>query len=71
MPRPLSCQQLVVDAVETIASTNRDPHLLFAQVGALIGLVSEDVVRGAFLSVWIQEHADDVKRIAENVKSRI
>jgi AAA domain, putative AbiEii toxin, Type IV TA system len=68
--RPLSCQQLVTNAVEGVASTNRDPHLLFAQVGALIGLVSEDVVRGAFLSVWIQERADDVKHIAaENVKS--
>jgi energy-coupling factor transporter ATP-binding protein EcfA2 len=69
--RPLSCQQLVVDAVQSVAATNRDPHLLFAQIGVLIGLVSEDVVRGAFLSVWIQEQAEEVKRITEIVKSKL
>jgi hypothetical protein len=41
-----------------VANTNRDPHLLFAQIGAPIGLVSEEIVRGAFFSVWIQEKPD-------------
>jgi energy-coupling factor transporter ATP-binding protein EcfA2 len=69
--RPLSCQQLVVEAVNEVANTNRDPHLLFGQIGMQIGLVSEEVVRGAFFSIWIQENASEVTRISEYVRNKL
>jgi len=69
--RPLSCQELVVSAVRDIANTNRDPHLLFAQVGQRIGLVSEEVVRGAFFSVWIQDNPEVIAEISKHTMSAL
>lgn len=65
-------QELVKRKVQEILSTNRDPHLLFNQLGIAIGFVSEDIVRGAFFSLWIRNNeqycdafANDVKRLLE------
>lgn len=65
--RPLSSQQAIVDAIRDVANTNRDPHLLFAQVGARIGLVSEEIVRGAFVAAWIQERPEEAAVIGAAV----
>jgi len=69
--RPLSSQKAVIDVIKEVSNTNRDPHLLFAQVGALIGLVSEEVVRGAFFSVWIQEKPDLAKQLTTLVEGAL
>jgi len=69
--RPLSSQREVTEAVEAVANTNRDPHLLFSQVGERIGLVSEEVVRGAFLAVWIQEKQELAREISARVQSAL
>lgn len=65
--RPLTAQKDVIEAVREVASTNRDPHLLFAQVGVRVGFVSEEVVRGAFLVAWVSENAEMVQQITEPV----
>jgi energy-coupling factor transporter ATP-binding protein EcfA2 len=56
--RPLTRQDEVAKAVKSVSSTNRDPHLLFSQVGALLGFLPESTIRGAFLTIWIQENRD-------------
>jgi energy-coupling factor transporter ATP-binding protein EcfA2 len=52
---PSAKQDVVREAVNSIASTNRDPHLLFNQLGIELGFVPEAIVRGAFLSMWVRE----------------
>lgn len=54
--RPLGSQDQVRKAIISVSQTSRDPHLLFAQVGMSLGFVPEEIVRGAFLAVWIQEN---------------
>lgn len=66
--RAPECQALVKDKVEEIMRTNRDPHLLFSQVGIAIGFVSEDIIRGAFLSLWIRNNNDFCESLANNVR---
>jgi predicted ATPase len=56
-------QVLVADEIRKVSRTNRDPHLLFNQVGLRIGLVSETIVRGAFLSIWIQDNMAEIEKI--------
>ena len=51
--RPLGRQADVEKAVRSVSHTNRDPHLLFAQVGEKLGFLPAAIVRGAFLAVWI------------------
>lgn len=62
-------QSMVKQRVENIMRTNRDPHLLFSQVGIDIGFVSEDIVRGAFLSLWIRNNETYCDSLANSIKS--
>ncbi|KAB2843827.1 MAG: AAA family ATPase, partial [Burkholderiales bacterium] len=48
--RAPEAQDLVLRSIDEVARTNRDPHLLFNQVGIKIGFVPEATVRGAFLA---------------------
>jgi hypothetical protein len=69
--RPLDKQQKVIEVVKEISRTNRDPHLLFSQVGIKLGFVPEATVRGAFFTVWIQENPDEAAKIAEPLKKSL
>ncbi len=66
--RPLDKQDLVAISIKKVSHTNRDPHLLFSQVGLNLGFVPEATVRGAFLAMWIQENPDEVNRIVDPIK---
>jgi hypothetical protein len=61
--RSLDRQSEVERVVRSVAQTNRDPHLLFAQIGERLGFVPEAIIRGAFLAVWIQENKANVDGI--------
>lgn len=65
--RSLDKQGVVEKVVRDISHTNRDPHLLFNRIGLDLGLVPEAIVRGAFLSIWIQENPDEVNSIKEPI----
>jgi predicted ATPase len=67
--RPLGRQAEVESAIQSVSHTNRDPHLLFAQVGAKLGFVPEAIARGAFLSVWMQENMAEVDTIVSAITS--
>lgn len=64
-------QSRVREVVTQVRSTNRDPHLLFNQVGIQLGFVPEVIVRGAFLSQWIRENREAVTPIAEAIRSHL
>ncbi|HHB75114.1 MAG TPA: hypothetical protein ENK84_01015 [Desulfobulbus sp.] len=60
-------QEQMRQAIEEVHRTNRDPHLLFSQIGIKIGFVPEVIIRGAFLSLWIRENSD----LADSIVSPI
>ena len=50
--------------VEDVATTNRDSHLLFNQVGQKAGFIPANIVSSAFISLWMDGNADRANRIA-------
>lgn len=68
---PYESQTQVKTVVESVSHTNRDPHLFFSQVGENLGLLSEEVVRGAFLSIWAQICPDEVASILNPILERL
>lgn len=69
--RAPEAQELVLRSIEEIVRTNRDPHLIFNQLGIKIGFVPEGVVRGAFLALWVRANADFCKSLAERARELI
>jgi hypothetical protein len=69
--RPPDKQAEVADAVRDVSRTNRDPHLLFSQLGIRLGFVAEATVAGAFLAVWIAQNPDKVDQIAELIREAL
>jgi len=57
--------------VEEVSNTNRDPHLLFSQVGQRAGLVPTNIVSSAFLSLWVDGNGDEAKRIADQIAANL
>lgn len=51
---PVPLQGQVVQVVQDVSLTNTDPHLIFAEVGARLGLITESAVRSAFIAQWAQ-----------------
>ena len=69
--RAPEAQDQVYRCVEEVARTNRDPHLLFNQLGMKIGFVPEAIVRGAFLALWVRSHSEFCRAVAEEAKRLI
>jgi hypothetical protein len=69
--RDPAVQEAVKAAVIRRSSTNRDPHLLFNQVGIDIGFVPEAIVRGAFLSIWVRENQSFCQSLSTMAQSLI
>lgn len=69
--RPPDAQQTVHDAVTRVRSTNRDPHLLFSQIGIEIGFVSAIIVRGAFLAIWMRRNQDAVDALVRPIREAL
>lgn len=73
----VSCQRApesqasVKSSIEEIARTNRDPHVIFNQIGIQIGFVAEAIVRGAFIALWIRDNPDFCNTLSDAVRSRI
>jgi hypothetical protein len=57
--------------VEDVSTTNRDPHLLFSQVGQKCGLIPENIVSSAFISLWLAGRPQEVARISEFIASQL
>jgi hypothetical protein len=65
--RAPEAQEQVGRSIEEVSRTNRDPHLLFNQLGMKIGFVPEAIVRGAFLALWVRANGafcDDLSQRA-------
>lgn len=69
--RAPEAQEQVSRAIEEVSRTNRDPHLLFNQVGMKIGFVPEAIVRGAFLALWVRANSTFCDELAQRVRGLI
>jgi predicted ATPase len=63
-------QYIVKSSIESISRTNRDPHLIFSQIGIELGFIPETIIRGAFLSIWVQENETYVNNIVKILKDK-
>jgi hypothetical protein len=53
---------------EEIKLTNRDSHLLFAQIGEKLGLLTEQTVATAFANIWAQANNDKITQLLEPIR---
>lgn len=58
---PPEKQQFVANVINEIAETNRDPHLIFNQIGIKLNFTAEAVVRGAFVTIWLRENSEIIR----------
>lgn len=64
-------QEQVRASMNEVIHTNRDPHLLFNQLGIKIGFVPENIIRGAFLSLWVRTNPEFCDQLAVKVRELI
>ena len=57
--------------VNDVALTNRDPHLLFNQVGQKAGLIPTAIVSSAFINLWASGNEPVIAKIAAKVRSSL
>jgi len=69
--RPPEAQAEVRAAMEEVVRTNRDPHLLYVQLGLKIGFVSEVIVRGAFFALWVRNNPDFCDMLAARIHALV
>ncbi|WP_088893550.1 ATP-dependent nuclease [Leptolyngbya ohadii] len=63
--RPYEEEAKVAEIIRSVRNTNRDPHLLYSQVGKRLGLIPEARVREAFITLWARTFPDEVKSITQ------
>jgi hypothetical protein len=56
--------------VKEINQVNRDPHLLFSQVGQKAGLIPVTIVSSAFIGFWMAGNQAESKRVAEFIAGK-
>lgn len=66
---PYENQKKVAQIIHDIRQTNRDPHILYSQVGKRLKLIPEDTVRRAFLSIWTQAYPAEVQKIIQLIEN--
>jgi len=69
--RPPEAQELVRHSIEEVTRTNRDPHLIFNQLGMKIGFIPEGIVRGAFLALWVRANPGFCQALAAHARRLI
>ncbi|TWA55425.1 AAA15 family ATPase/GTPase [Azospirillum baldaniorum] len=50
---------------------NKDPHLLFSQLGERLGLIPERTVSSAFTTIWAQSNEEIVNGLLERVRGSL
>jgi hypothetical protein len=69
--RPYEEEAKVADIVRSVRNTNRDPHVLYSQVGKKLGFIPEARVREAFISLWARTFPDEVEAITQPFLDKI
>jgi hypothetical protein len=68
---PPTKQDVVARTIHEVASTNRDPHLIFNQIGIKLGFLPENVVKGAFVNLWLRDPNVNFNYLINRIKKEI
>ncbi len=63
--QPYEKEAKVAEIIRSTRNTNRDPHVLYSQVGKQLGFTPEGRVKEAFINLWARSYPDEVKAIIE------
>jgi hypothetical protein len=66
---PAESEAKVKQAIISVSLSNRDPHLLFNQIGQALGFISETIVTSAFVSLWVAGNLVDTQQISDFIRS--
>ena len=69
--KPYEFETQLKDHMKSVRLTNRDPHLLYAQLGKKIGFIPEARVKEAFLTIWCRLNNAYVTTISEDLSGLI
>ncbi|MGM0516524.1 MAG: ATP-dependent nuclease [Pseudomonadota bacterium] len=59
--KPYEYESKLGPLMGSVRNTNRDPHLLYAQLGRPLGFVPEARVKEAFLTIWCRLNAEYIR----------
>ena len=65
MQLPSSAHQRVKEVGQSRGITNRERHLIYAQIGDDLDFTAEYIVQSAFLAMWAQEYPDEVRALVD------
>jgi hypothetical protein len=66
--QPHSASDAVIAKLKSKRMTNRDPHVLFSEIGQDLGLLPESTVRDAFLATWTEAYPEECERLLQPIK---
>lgn len=69
--KPYEFESKLKEIMDSVRNTNRDPHLLYAQLGKRIGFIPEARVKEAFLTVWCRLNAEFIERFAGQIQGMV
>jgi predicted ATPase len=69
--RPYEDHERVAQIIRSVRNTNRDPHLLFSQVGKQLGFLTEERVKEAFIAIWVRSYPEVVEGIVSQFRSKL
>jgi AAA15 family ATPase/GTPase len=69
--RPYEEHQRVAQVIKSVRNTNRDSHLLFSQVGKMLGFMPEGRVKEAFVAIWARCYSEEVHRIIQSFETKL
>jgi predicted ATPase len=69
--RPYEDHQKVREIIQSVQNTNRDAHLIYGQIGKLLGFIPEARVREAFIAIWVRAYPNEVTRIVDLFRSKL
>ncbi|MFD5180954.1 ATP-dependent endonuclease [Nocardia sp. NPDC058379] len=64
---PINRQEDVIAAVQNRASTNRDRHVIWEQIGEDLDFLSGHTVATAFLAIWAQAQPAQVSELVDSI----
>lgn len=68
---PPTAQARVIEATRSVMRTNRDPHLIYAQIGEQLDYLGEGVVANAYITQWAENYPNEVEAVFEPLLGRL
>lgn len=61
--KPYEKSGLVEEITRSVANTNRDKHTIYSQIGKRLGLIPENRVKEAFISIWARAYPEELQAL--------